>query len=246
MSESNPTSATEASTSQTCIDRNGSLGREFSPPIGTKIQVLWRILYDEKDETNESSNANEQSAESNVVERWWGAVVQDCTTEVVGSRSPEHANMRVHILLYDAYNEFTEEIARVAFLPDNMLLDLSMLNESEGGRLSWRVESDENMGDAEPAVHSAEFLAREGDELVQQSGLSVDADLQALATMPHDVQLHVTAGYRSFADTVKRLLAELIATKPADYVVTAEDIRSIMARVRSQQQNQLFTSAAAL
>lgn len=217
-----------------------SPGHPFAPPIGTRIQVLWRIVYDEKDDAAEQVNATDpQTDDSNVDERWWGAVVQDCTNETVGSRSPEHAHLKVHILLYDAYNDFPEETARVAFLPGNVLLELSMLGEADSGRLDWQLESDSTMeDDPSSAVCSAEFLAREADEIVQQSGLSVDADLHALATMPHNVQLHVASGYRNFADAVKRLLGELIATKPTDYVVTADDVRDIMSRVRSQGRQQ--------
>lgn len=247
MSNSNLTTTTEAPASQRDSERGCPTGREFAPPVGTKIQVLWRIVYDEKDETNENTDTNEQNPDANVVERWWGATVQDCTTELVGSRLPAYAHLKVHVLLYDTYNEFTEETARVVFLPDNVLVDLSMLNETGGGRLDWQVESDKPMDDDdESTIRSAECLAREGDEIVQQCGLSTDADLQALATMPHDVQLHVASGYRSFADAVKRLLGELIANKPADYVVTAEDVQNIMARVRSQRQGQLATGATAL
>lgn len=229
-----------------------------APPIGTKIQVLWRIIHEDNNinnnnsstadsmntvSANETTGNNEPTSGPMEEQRWWGAVVQERTSEKVGSRSIEaHKDLDVHILLYDAYGDFEEEVVRVAFLPDNVLLDLSMLDDADGGRLDWRLESDamndEDDEESATAVRSAECLAREADQIVQLSGISADADLQALARMPHEVQLHVASGYRSFADAIKSLLGELVASKPADYVVTAQDVQEIMARVRSQRQGQ--------
>lgn len=232
-----------------------------APPIGTKIQVLWRIIHEDNnnsstteamnmDSNNELAGNTEPTSGPMEEQRWWGAVVQERTSEKVGSRSIEaYKDLDVHILLYDAYEDFEEEVVRVAFLPDNVLLDLSMLEDADGGRLDWRLESDamndEDDEESATAVRSAECLAREADQIVQLSGISADADLQALARMPHEVQLHVASGYRSFADAIKTLLGELVASKPADYVVTAQDVQEIMARVRSQRQGQSLTGTAA-
>lgn len=235
------------------------IDNSHAPPIGTKIQVLWRIIHESNnnnsnsnadamntDSTNEATGNTELTSGPMEEQRWWGAVVQERTSEKVGIRSIEiHKDLDVHILLYDAYGDFEEEVVRVAFLPDNVLLDLSMLDDADGGRLDWRLESDamndEDDEESATAVRSAECLAREADQIVQLSGISADADLQALARMPHEVQLHVASGYRSFADAIKSLLGELVASKPADYVVTAQDVQEIMARVRSQRQGQSGT-----
>lgn len=252
----------EGETDQTTAptESTNNTDQDHAPALGSRIQVLWRIIHNDPTSTEQSSpspspslstdvkdklpenaseNAADNSNDSHVEERWWGAAVQDCTSETVGARCPAHANVNVHILLYDAYNDFPEEIVRVAFLPDNILLDLAMLEDTSGGRLDWQYESDAFMSDGnmnnESNVCSAEFLAREADAIVQQSGISADADLQALSAMPHDVQLHVASGYRSFADSIKQNLGELINSKPTDYVVTVDDVQNIMARVRSQQ-----------
>lgn len=235
------------------VDAEISSGRAFAPPIGTKIQVLWRIVYDDKNTTADQQPAPAQNIDAantddteqvdnpNVVERWWGATVQDRTNEKVGAVSAPNADADVFVLLYDAYNEFPEETSRVAFLPDNVLLDLSMLNDdAQGGRLDWVDDPAMHLEQDSPsAIRSAECIAREADAFVRESGLPADADLRALATMPHSVQVHIATGYRSFADAIKRLLGELVASKPAGYVVTADDVHNIMSRVRSQRQSEV-------
>lgn len=246
------------------VDPAISSGRAFAPPIGTKIQVLWRIVYEDNKpvadpvtdpkptlpgtgetgplSTPPSATAQialeQQEEKSKTVERWWGAVLQDRTNEKVGSLSSEHADLDVFILLYDSYNDFSEETSRVAFLPNNTLLDLSLLDDSQGGRLDWVEESAMQLEQDTPfVVRPLEWLARETEDITQQTGLPADADLRALATMPHNVQVHVATGYRSFADTVKRLLSELVASKPDGYIITEDDVHTILARVRSQRTN---------
>lgn len=242
-----------------------SIGRAFAPPIGSRIQVLWRIVYSELGSTSntprklqvlEQQSQFHQSMptetvvpnEPDVVERWWGAVVQDCTTDLVGLRDPTHSEYNVFVLLYDSYGEFEEETSRVAFLPGNVLLDLSMIHDEEGGRLDWRLESS-NLDVETLPTHSVSplrttELSQFADDLASQSDIPADADLRALATMPYNVQLHVTSGYRSFADSLKSRLGQLLSTKPPDYVVTADDIRDVMSRVRGDQRRRDSTLPA--
>lgn len=244
--------------------------RAHAPPLGSRIQVLWRIVYNEsnststtplKQQVSEQPTQHQQTepvestraGEADVVERWWGAVVQDCTPDFVGSRDPAHADYNVFVLLYDSYGEFEEETSRVAFLPGNVLLDLSMLHDEDGGRLDWRLESDVDMEMSMDTDDLSTFamsplrtteLSRFADDLASQSDVPADADLRALATMPYNVQLRVTSGYRSFADSLKAQLGQLLSSKPSDYVVTADDIHDVMSRVRSDQRGYDNTLAA--
>lgn len=192
-------------------------GRSHAPALGTRIQVLWRLTFDGAD----------GSEGTTPVDQWWGAVVQDCTRETVGAARAMHAHRYVFVLLYDPLHGFTEETSRVAFLPDSQLLDLAQLDGPHAGVLDWRVEGADEDDDAS-AVHSASAVAAEVDNLVQEAGIAADADLHALAAMPHTVQIRLASGYRSFADALKARLAELIAAKGDGYVVTKEDVDSIM------------------
>lgn len=266
VSVETPTSS-EAPTEET--PQQKSISRAHAPPIGSRIQVLWRIVYNEPNSTGTTpvkqqksdQQSQDQQAEPQaepgeraltvepyVVERWWGAVVQDCTPDVVGARDPAYSNYNVFVLLYDAYGEFEEETSRVAFLPGNVLLDLSMLHGEDGGRLDWRMESSDMDLDDLPAHATSPLctteLSRFADHLASQSEVPADADLRALAAMPYDVQLHVTSGYRSFADSLKSRLGQLLSSKPSDYVVTADDIHDVMSRVRNDQRGRGSTLAS--
>lgn len=266
-------SATSKGAPSEVAPQQKSISRAHAPPIGSRIQVLWRIVYNEpnssgttpvKQQKSDQQTQHQQSEpqsepqpepgesahtlEPDVVERWWGAVVQDCTPDFVGSRDPAYSNYNVFVLLYDAYGEFEEETSRVAFLPGNVLLDLSMLHGEDGGRLDWRLESSDMDLDDLPAHVSSPLctteLSRFADDLASQSEVPADADLRALATMPYDVQLHVTSGYRSFADSLKSRLGQLLSSKPSDYVVTAADIHDVMSRVRNDQRGRGGTLAS--
>lgn len=198
-----------------------------APPLGTRIEVLWRISYDEK-------------GDNEPVDRWWGAVIQDCTKQLVGEQSEaEYADYPIHILLYDAYGEFEEDTARVAFLPNSMLLDLAQTDGPHNGMLDWRVEGSEdnatNAGEAPQQLSLSQYAAEQA-ALVEQAGLSSDADLEVLSQMPADLQLHMSAGYRQFADGVKKMLFELMERKPTGYVVTEQDVQMIFTRLRAAKE----------
>lgn len=205
-------------------------GREHAPELGTRIEVLWRI------ETDEPADDGSESTMPTVQDRWWGAVVQDCTNERVGAAAqPQHPEALVHVLLYDAYGEFEEDTARVVFLPDRTLVDLARLDDEDRGMLDWRLEGTTDVA-PEPAVPltMAQF-ANQQEEIVQQAGLSSDADLQVLRQFPANVQLHMTSGYRAFADGVKGMLTELMAKKPSGYVVTEADVQEIFAKIQASK-----------
>lgn len=202
-----------------------SAGRQYAPPLGTRIEVLWRI-----------ESPGDDDMEGEVVDRWWGAVVQDCTAERVGSVvKAEWAGELVHMLLYDAYGEFGEDTARVAFVPNGSLVDLARLDDEIGGVLDWRKEGEEPLG--ENVEMSLEEFANEQDMIVQEAGLSKDADLHVLSQYPANVQINVASGYRIFADGVKEMLGELVATKPAGYVVTEADVQSIFQKIQAMKEN---------
>lgn len=182
-----------------------------APALGTRIEVLWKISHDD----------------GRVEERWWGAVVQDRLHATVGSISAEHADRFVHILLYDAYGDFEEDISRVAFLPDGTLLDVSQIGDSNKGVLDWRPEAPKH--DAQMSLH--EFVQANQRDL-RAAGVPDDADLAFLSGMPAHVQTHMTAGYRVFADGVKQMLSELSRKHPDGYVVTERDVQEWCDKLR--------------
>lgn len=218
---SNPNSQSNARASPTKVP-SPSPGREHAPPLGTRIEVLWRI--------ESSGEGTDEPGE--IVDRWWGAIVQECTTETAGNAvKAEWSRELIHVLLYDAWGEFAEDAARVAFLPGRSLVDLGRLDDENDGVLAWRREGerDENF-----EMSLGEF-ADEQDALVHEAGLSQDADLAMLSQYPANVQINVASGYRVFADGVKEMLGELVATKPAGYVVTEQDVQGIFEKI--QQMN---------
>lgn len=205
-------------------------GRLHAPPLGSRIEVLWRI---------ESGGGEDNAPEGDdaIHERWWGAVVQDCLSQPVGSSVPNgHSDQLVHILLYDAYGEFEEDIARVVFLPDRTLIDLLRADDDNQGVLDWRVEGD---GDEQKRDLSLRDVAEEQEAMVMEAGISADADLEALRAYPANVQIGVTQGYRVFADGIKEMLGELVASKPRGYVVTEADVQTIFERIRQNKENEV-------
>lgn len=174
--------------------------------------MLWRITYDDAEP----------------VVCWWGAVVQDCTRETVGGVVAEYSHCNVHILLYDARDEFEEDVARVAFVARDSLLDLACTNDENKGILDWKLE--EAGEESAPHVSLHDVLRNEM-EGMQEAGVRENADLEALGSMPAHVQTNITAGYRNFVDGVKEMLEECVRTNPPGYVVTEQDVRQMYARV---------------
>lgn len=194
-------------------------GREHAPATGTRIEVMWRI------ESGEGEGADAEDGET--VDRWWGAVVHACTEETAGARvKTEWAHARVYELRYDAWGEFAEDTARVAFVSRGSLVDLARLQDENDGVLDWRVEG----GDL-----SMKEVAEENEALVSQMGLSSDADLAVLSQYPAQVQIDVASGYREFADGVKEMLGELVASKPSGYVVTESDVQGIFEKIQKMK-----------
>lgn len=177
-----------------------------APKLGCRIEVLWRLESDS------------ENGERVVEERWWGAVVQ----ERLQTSSPP-----VHILLYDKYGEFEEDVARVRFISDSALVDLGRTDEDGGGRLLWRYPNtrQENGISMEEVVQAQSLIDSE-------DGSIADAGLQALTQLPVTKQLELASGYRMFADKVKAMLGELVAAKGPDYVITHKDIDTIFQKLR--------------
>ena len=203
--------------SEVCEQNQSSTDREtFVPAIGSRIEVMWKI----------EDSGTEQ-------ERWWGATVQDCTNETVGQKANgKYCDYKVYVLLYDPYDIFAEETAHVAFIADSALVDLSMVDDENGGVLDWRVEGTTGTQNGDESVGMAE-IARDYETVARQVGLAEDADLQALGQFSAHVQGQLAVGYRNFADNVKRMLGELMAQKPEGYVVTEADVHDIFARLRA-------------
>lgn len=184
------------------------------PPIGSRIEVLWDLEAGEGDTANTTSH-------------WWGAVVQ-------ASEPPASPNLPpTHILLYDAFGEFGEDVARVHFGAEGSLTDLARTSEPAGGELSWRVEgTGSDAGeDARDVVYGVDL----NDDAHVLSMLVGDETLRALAELPPAEQIEATAQYRAFADVMKGKLRSLYADRGAGYVVTPEDVRAIFADIKRER-----------
>lgn len=86
------------------------------PLLGRRIEVLWRVVDDETEQT---------------VTKWWGALIVNrnfTQTDALGRP--------IYILKYDAWPEmgFGEDMSQVSFVSQNVLLDLTSMQE-----LDWRV-----------------------------------------------------------------------------------------------------------
>lgn len=168
-------------------------------------------------------------------------MVQDCTTDTSSLSIPAaHAGKPVHILLYDAFGEFDEDIAHVIFLPDRSLVDLARIEEETDGILDWRLETEGDEYGYGARGNGGELSLMEvvdaQVEMVSAAGISANADLEALREYPPSVQIGVASGYRVFADGVKQMLGELVASKPMGYVVTEEDVQSVVTRIRERSE----------
>ncbi len=169
-------------------------GQVIYPPLNAEIQVLWELHNDEK---------------GTVEEVWWSAQVQ-------GSEAPP-GKERVHFLLYVAHDEFDEEVARVRFLPNHELEDLS-----SGAEMKWR------MAPAETVVKPpAEVVLLRDVMDTSSSPVVQDAALEALAKLPASKQIDIAERYRALADRVKESLVQLAESRGEEYVVTEGDIHSI-------------------
>lgn len=215
-------------------------GRLYAPPLGARIEVLWRI----------ESGAEGQPDE--IIERWWGAVVQDCTKETakamltsaqnsVGNKLLDMYNEeRVHVLLYDAYGEFEEDTASVVFLPNKRIVDMARVDEEQGGVLDWRIEGE---GNKEPMEMKLTDLANEADLMATEAGLSENAAMEALRSYPASVQIEAASRYRLFADGVKQMLGELLRGKGEDYVITESDMKVIFQRMQEKSDSEKLQQA---
>lgn len=212
-----------------------SAGKPIFPSIGSRIEVLWNIDYDAgADDKMEVDTSNEE----NTVTRWWGATVQDRLKEDLGSRRPDHAECQLHVLLYDAYQEFCEDTATVAFISDDTLVDLSQLEDVNKGELQWRFEGfaqkqAESTTDEKPQLVSLEEYAADLSAAVHDAGLTEETDLQILSTLPLHVQSRFASGYRHFANTLKNSLDKFLQEKPENYVVTKADVQKVFANIHS-------------
>ncbi|PXF44104.1 hypothetical protein BWQ96_06185 [Gracilariopsis chorda] len=205
------------------------------PPVGSRIEVLWKIDYGaDADDKMEVDTATEE----NTVTRWWGATVQDRLKEALGSRRPDQAERQLHVLLYDAYQEFAEDTATVAFISADTLVDLSQLEDVNKGELQWRFEDSaqkqtDSAQDEKSQLVSLEEYAADLSAAVQDAGLTEETDLQILSTLPLHVQSRFATGYRRFADTLKNSLDKFLQEKPEDYVVTKADVQKVFASIYS-------------
>lgn len=221
---STATDGTEGSTNNPSGDK-GAL-KSQAPKVGSRIEVLWRI---------EPPDSATDGPSKTPVERWWGATVQDCTREKAGSAvKPDYADYNVHVLLYDAYGEFAQDVSRVVFIPGSSLVDLSLVGDENKGVLDWKMEGDDLDVGMSAGPLSLETVIAEQTAMVQEAGISTDADLEVLSQYPANVQIRMATGYRKFADNVKQMLAELASTQPPGYVITEADVEAILAKLQGK------------
>eukprot|EP00171_Calliarthron_tuberculosum_P013666 IDg13666t1 len=170
--------------------------------MNARIEVLWRLESD-----------------GGVEVRWWGARIQDV------ERNGDSAR---HILLYDSYGEFGEEVARVEFQADGeTLIDVARASDADGGTLNWRLEGAAPLPEVLTVQDVADAVHAGGD-----GDTIFSAMLEALTSLPADRQVRYASAYRMFADRIKDALVRLLRGKGEDYVVTAADVHAIFAQLR--------------
>lgn len=190
---------------------------------GDRVEVFWRIVHEGEGEPSRTE------------ERWWGASV----TKI------DHETLRCN-LLYDEYGEFPPVQVPVTFIGPSSLRD----EETGGEVMRWRREGsgdDDEVEDTEDDgatsvddgvrdVYSMDDVVRAQDEVDREEGENIgDVMLAALQSLPTVQQTEMALKYREFADELKAQLASLMSRQGPGYVVTAEDIRTLFARIRERK-----------
>ena len=224
------------------------VSNNFTCPLhGQKIEVQWDIHQDD----------------GTVKSLWWGAthigLLEDHSVEDKKEKSTnmkgisnidELKHRSKHEILYQASHGFESEKRLVAYIDEHILFDVV-----EQDYLYWRFEGKEWMprvgisaneyvghkpGYEKLVIMSAEDLVEDQHrfERDHQNGVSVEQlGLAAMNTLPHQQQVDGALAYRSFADNIKMKLALILESKGANYVVTKNDVETIIEELKKEQED---------
>ena len=152
-------------------------------------------------------------------------------------------------ILYQASHGFESEKRLVTYIDEHILFDVV-----EQDYLYWRFEE---RVDPQVGVSANEYVGQKpgyeklvimsAEDLVEdqhrferdhQNGVSVEQlGLAAMNTLPHQQQVDGALAYRSFADKIKMKLAMILKSKGANYVVTKNDVETIMEQLKKEEED---------
>ncbi|CAD7704746.1 unnamed protein product [Ostreobium quekettii] len=177
--------------------------------VNDKIEVKWEV---------ESENGT-------IVTRWWGARVlhldESQTAGGVG---------KVWVVMYDPFGSFSAEQAKIIFLSERHIFDVS-----EGVEMRWRKEG-ELLGDTEFDEDGAEMktlsdIIEEG----ELAGLSEEkcAELEhtAMQKLPIANQQALAAGFQEFKDSLVRFLKRKEEELGEHTVIGEKDVADFVAEM---------------
>lgn len=183
---------------------------ESPPPAGCRIEVLWLVEGDGAQDGNLDAAPNQTSSV------WWPATVME-RADAEGERETAGADAAPSVALrYAKYGAFEEEQRVVNFVGPHLLVDLS-----EGQELEWRREGEDWEPDPDPVVTIEELAREEAEGGADAAGV--------LGSLTYDRQIKVAEGMRKAADFFKTQLHGLLRAKGDGHVVTAKDIKNIIA-----------------
>ncbi|CEM35333.1 unnamed protein product [Vitrella brassicaformis CCMP3155] len=170
---------------------------------------------------------------------WFRATVEGPDGE---KRDP--SGRRLWKLCYAPLVEFSGETASVSFITRHLLFD-----PRHSGLLSWRREGEDYEDEEEEHELSEqdstlEFIeglkAQEACQLInpeEMAGSVLEGDLgDQLRGLPMTQQIQVVDHIKSITKRFKERLRDLVATKGAEYVLTAGDVQSLERELREARQ----------
>lgn len=182
-------------------------GEVIYPPVNSEIQVLWEL---HNDETGKFEQV------------WWSAQVQGSETRP--------GQERVHFILYVAHAEFAEEVARVRFLPNYELEDLS-----SNSWMVWRMAPTRTEAPAQNETQDKSNMSIPELVMKTMSSVMTEDRLEALSKLPAAQQIDVAARYRSLMDNMKEEIEKLLESRGDGTLVTEDDLMSIFRRLTRQE-----------
>ena len=207
----------------------GAEGPGGAPAPGTRVAVRWVV---ETDGDAPEGGAGAEDAPAAQRFHWWGATVGDAEGDAAGDAA-------ARTLRYDAFGAFAATTAPVRFPEAKPAGECGTLFDCEvRDQLAWRLEdetcepADDNGDDG---VTSLRQLVQDQDDVDQEAGdgqTVLGLGMQAMSELPMTQQQRFAAGYRIMADRLKDALSELVTKNGEGYVVTAEDMHSIIAELR--------------
>ena len=245
-STSRKISSVPVSKSAANIPEKSSFSNFNIPQHGQKIEVQWDIHQDD----------------GTVKSLWWGATHIGASEEQ-GEKKKESENVKgtnnnidelknklQHEIFYQASHGFESEKRLITYIDEHILFDVV-----EQDYLYWRLEGKEwiprvgisaneyvghKPGYEKLVIMSAEDLVEDQHrfERDHQNGVSVEQlGLAAMNTLPHQQQVDGALAYRSFADKIKMKLAMILKSKGANYVVTKNDVETIMEQLKKEEED---------